>query len=174
VDLWRSARYRTSDGGLSLGRTRLLRGGRSLRLPAPLGELPLLARAGALLALLPPDVDTLAPYGDRSASVSLGERERRRVLLAFPRGSSSAALEDGGALRSVERPGEWSLTVRSSRARTWEIQASLGTLRNRLRPCRVSASGGRVEGWRFDRRTRVLTATLSARRGTLTARACRR
>jgi alpha-glucosidase (family GH31 glycosyl hydrolase) len=174
VDLWRSARYRTSDGGLSLGRTRLLRGGRSLRLPAPLGELPLLARAGALLALLPPDVDTLAPYGDRSASISLGERERRRVLLAFPRGSSSAALEDGGALRSVERPGEWSLTVRSSRARTWEIQASLGTLRNRLRPCRVSARGGRVERWRFDRRTRLLTATLSARRGTLTARACRR
>ena len=61
-----------------------------------LGELPLLARAGALLALLPPDVDTLARYGDRSASVSLGERERRRVLLAFPRGRSSAALEDGG------------------------------------------------------------------------------
>ena len=83
-------------------------------------------------------------YGDRSASISLGERERRRVLLAFPRGSSSAALEDGGALRSVERPGEWSLTVRSSRARSWEIQASLGTLRNRLRPCRVSARGGRV------------------------------
>jgi hypothetical protein len=144
-----------------------------VNLPAPLGELPLLARAGTLLPLLPPDVDTLARYGDRSASISLGERERRRVLLAFPRGSSSAALEDGGTLRSIERRGEWSLTVRSSRARTWEIQASLGTLRNRLRPCRVSAHGGRLQGWRFDRRTRVLTATLSARDATLTARACR-
>jgi alpha-glucosidase (family GH31 glycosyl hydrolase) len=174
VDLWRSASYRDSDGGLSLGRPRLLRGGRAVTLPAPLGELPLLARAGALLALLPPDVDTLAAYGDRSASISLAERERRRVLLAFPRGTSSAALEDGGALRSVERPGEWSLTVHSSRARSWEIQASLGALRNRLRPCRVSARGGRVERWRFDRRTRVLTATLSARDATLTARACRR
>ncbi len=140
VDLWRSASYRESDGGLSLGRPRLLRGRRAVTLPAPLGELPLLARAGTLLALLPPDVDTLARYGDRSTSISLGERERRRVLLAFPRGSSSAALEDGGTLRSLERPGEWSLTVRSSRARTWEIQASLGTLHNRLRPCRVSAA----------------------------------
>ena len=174
VDLWRSASYRESDGGLSLGRPHLLRGRRAVTLPAPLGELPLLARAGTLLALLPPDVDTLARYGDRSTSISLGERERRRVLLAFPRGSSSAALEDGGTLRSLERPGEWSLTVRSSRARTWEIQASLGTLHNRLRPCRVSARGGRVQRWRFDRRTRVLTATLSARDATLTARACRR
>ena len=88
VDLWRSARYRGSDGGLELGRGRALRGGRELSLPAPLDELPLLARAGTLLPLLTPDVDTLAAYGDRAPAVSLRERADRRVLLAFPRGRS--------------------------------------------------------------------------------------
>jgi alpha-glucosidase (family GH31 glycosyl hydrolase) len=82
VDLWRSARYRASDGGLSLRRPRLLSGGREVRLPAPLAELPLLARAGTLLPLLPPDVDTVASYGDRAAAVSLRERRGRRVLHA--------------------------------------------------------------------------------------------
>ncbi len=100
IDLWRSARYREGDGGLSLGAARVLRGERSVEVPAPLGELPLLARAGTLLALLAPDVDTLAAYGDGAPPVSRGEREHRRVLLAFPRGHSSARLEDGGVLRS--------------------------------------------------------------------------
>ena len=36
MDLWRSARYRTHDGGLSLRRARVLGGGRRVRLPAPL------------------------------------------------------------------------------------------------------------------------------------------
>ncbi|HEX2416261.1 MAG TPA: TIM-barrel domain-containing protein, partial [Thermoleophilaceae bacterium] len=52
VDVWRSARYRGSDGGLDLRRSRVLRGGRRVRVPAPLDELPLLARAGTLLPLL--------------------------------------------------------------------------------------------------------------------------
>ncbi|MEA2418620.1 MAG: hypothetical protein QOE60_826, partial [Thermoleophilaceae bacterium] len=43
VDLWRSV---SGGDGLSLGRARVLRGGQSVTLPAPLDELPLLARAG--------------------------------------------------------------------------------------------------------------------------------
>jgi hypothetical protein len=140
--------------------------------PAPLEELPLLARAGTLLALLPPDVDTLADYGDRSAAKSLNEAAGRRVLLAFPRGRSSARLEDGGVVRSSERPGGWSLSIRSSRRRTWTIEASLATLRQPLRPCSVAARGGKLRGWRFDRRTTVLRATFATRRGTLVARGC--
>jgi alpha-glucosidase (family GH31 glycosyl hydrolase) len=172
VDLWRSARYRERDGGLSLRRARVLRGGRSVKLPAPLDELPLLARAGTLLALLPPDVDTLAAYGDRAPAVSLDERRGRRVLLAFPRGHSSSRLEDGGVLRSRERPGEWSLTIHSQRRRRWTIEASLATLRTPLRPCTLTEHGGRVGRWHFNRRTRVLRATFTTRRGTLVARGC--
>jgi alpha-glucosidase (family GH31 glycosyl hydrolase) len=173
VDLWRSLSYRAGDGGLSPRRARLLRGGRTVELPAPLGELPLLARAGTLLALLAPDVDTLAAYGDRAPAVSLGERDDRRVLLAFPRGRSSAALGNGGAVRSRERAGGWSLAIDSARRRRWTIAASLATLRRPLRPCAVEARGGRLANWRFDRRTRVLRATFTTRRGRLHVRACR-
>jgi sulfoquinovosidase len=172
VDLWRSARYRMRDGGLSLRRARMLRGGREVRLPAPLAELPLLARAGTLLPLLPPDIDTLASYGDRAQAVSLRERGRRRVLLAFPRGRSSARLEDGGVLRSRESSGEWRLSIRSRRTRRWEIEASLATLRRPFRPCAVEVTGGRLVRSRYGRGRRVLAAVVATRRGTLTVRAC--
>jgi len=167
VDLWRSARYRAGDGGLALGRPRLLRGGRSVKLPAPLDELPLLARAGTLLPLLPPDVDTLASYGNRAPAVSLHERRRSRVLLAWPRGRSQAGLDHGGSLVSRERPGEWRLTIRGKARRTWKISASLSTLVHPFRPCRVNA-----QRWRFDERTGALHATFTARHATLVARAC--
>jgi alpha-glucosidase (family GH31 glycosyl hydrolase) len=172
VDLWRSVRYRTRDGGLSLRRPRLLRGGREVSLRAPLAELPLLARAGTLLPLLPPEVDTLASYGDRAPAVSLRESRGRRMVLAFPRGRSSARLEDGGVLRSREGRGEWRLSIRSRRTRRWAVEASLATLRQPFRPCAVEVSGGRLKRWRFDRRRRVLVAVVSTRRGALVARAC--
>jgi alpha-D-xyloside xylohydrolase len=168
VDLWRSV----SGAGLELRRARVRRGGRSITVPAPLDELPLLARAGTLLALLPPDVETLADYGNRWAAKSLDESAGRRVLIAFPRGASSTRLEDGGVVRSRERAGAWSLAIASARRRTWTIEASLATLRHPLRPCAVAARGGRLRSWGFDRRTRVLRATVATRRGTLVSRGC--
>ena len=97
VDLWRSVRFRARGGGLALGRARMLAGGRGVTLPAPLDELPLLARAGALLPLLPPDVDTLAAYGDR-ARRCLAARARAAAACCWPsragappRGSRTAA-----------------------------------------------------------------------------------
>jgi alpha-glucosidase len=167
VDLWRSVAYRSSDGGLAVGRARVLRGGRSLSVPAPLDELPLLARAGTLLPLLSPDVDTLAAYGDRAPVVSLHERERQRVLLAWPRGRSSAQLEDGGRLTSRELPGGWRLTIASKSRRTWTISASLSTLERPFKPCRVN-----TKRWSYDARRQVLRATFTARHATLIARHC--
>ena len=172
VDLWRSASYREGDGGLSLRRPRLLVGGRHVRLPAPLAELPLLARAGTLLPLLPPEVDTLASYGDRAPVVSLRDLRGRRVLVAFPRGSSSMQLKGGGTLRSTEGRGEWRLAIRTRHSHRWTIEASMETLQRPFRPCSVDATGGRLVRWRFDRSTRVLRAVISARRGGLVARAC--
>jgi hypothetical protein len=150
----------------------VLRGGRSVSVPAPLDELPLLARVGTLLPLLSPDVDTLASYGNRARVVSLSERWKRRVLLAFPRGGSRARLGDGGELRSRERSGGWELSIRSRKKRRWDIQASLATLERPFRPCRVKARGGRVDRWRFDRGSRVLRAAFTTRRGRLTVSAC--
>ena len=150
----------------------MLRGDRTVSLPAPLGELPLLARAGTLLVLLPPDVDTLAGYGDSSPAVSLNERRGERTLLAFPRGASSARLEDGGSLASRERPGEWRLTIRGKRRRLWTISASLATLRKPFRPCAVRAASGKLVSWRYDAATKVLHAKYRARHATLVARGC--
>jgi alpha-glucosidase (family GH31 glycosyl hydrolase) len=172
VDLWRSASYRERDGGLSLRRARLLGGRRDVRLPAPLAELPLLARAGTLLPLLPPEVETLASYGDGAPAVSLRDVRGRRVLLAFPRGSSSIHLKGGGMMRSREGPGEWRLAIGTRHSHRWTIEASMDTLKRPFRPCAVEATGGRLVRWRFHRRTRVLRAVLSGRRGGLVARAC--
>jgi hypothetical protein len=141
-------------------------------LPAPLGELPLLARAGTLLTLLPPDVETLAGYGDSAPAVSLNERRDQRVLLAFPHGRSGARLEDGGSMASRERRGEWRLTIRGKRRRTWTISASLATLRQPFRPCAVRAAGGKLLRWRYDASTKVLHAKYTVRHGTLVAHGC--
>ena len=47
IDLWRSAKYEERSGGLRLRAATVLKGNREASVPAPLEELPLLARAGA-------------------------------------------------------------------------------------------------------------------------------
>jgi hypothetical protein len=144
---------------------------------APLEELPLFARAGTILPLLAPDVDTLTSYGRASGGlVHMRDRSRRLRLLAFPRGRSRAA--DGSA-RSSEARGSWKLVVRGSRGRgrrRVSLEASLATLANPFRPCTVRLNGHalrRGRAWTYDHSTRVLkvsfaaraTATVVARRG---------
>lgn len=172
VDMWRSARFVKRTGALSLRRARLLRGGREAELPAPLAELPLLARAGAVIPLLPPGVDTLASYGKRSKGlVRLADRRGRMRVLAFPRGRSVGRVYRRERLVSRERPAGWSLTVRGSRRRRYDLQASLATLRRPFRPCAVRLRGRALprRAWRFSRSRRVLTVRFRARRGTISA-----
>ena len=83
---------------MRLGRARLLAGGRRVVLPAPLAQLPLLVRAGAVIPLLAPDVDTLSGYGRRPGLVHLSDRRGQLRLLAFPRGQSSAVAGTGQLL----------------------------------------------------------------------------
>ena len=167
VDLWRSLDYVARDGSLRLRRARLLAGRRGVTLPAPLEELPLLARAGALIALLSPDVDTLAPYGRGRGLVHLRERRDRLRLLAFPRGRSSGRFLERGRLRSREAGGRWTLTIDDSRTRRWSLQVALGTLRRPFRPCEVALDGRPLPGraWDYARKGRVLRASILVRRG---------
>src|SRR5205085_5847968 len=76
VDLWRSL-HLSPGGAPVLGAARRLTGGRTVTLPAPLEELPLLARTGTILALLPSAVDTLASYGRAPRLVHLAARGHR-------------------------------------------------------------------------------------------------
>jgi alpha-glucosidase (family GH31 glycosyl hydrolase) len=172
VDLWRAAAYRPRTGGLRLGAARVLRGGRAVTVPAPLDELPLLARAGALLPLLPADVDTLAAAPRGRPIVGLRDRRNRLELLALPRGRGSARFDADGRLRSLEGRGRWTLAVAASRARSVRLQASLRTLRRPFRPRSVTLGGRPLarRAWRFDGRTGVLRARFSARRATLVVR----
>lgn len=171
VDLWRSAAYEEASGGLTLGRPRLLRGARRVRLPAPLDEAPLLARAGTVLALLARDVDTLAPYGKGTPGVVReADRRGRMEVLAFPRGRSAGRFGTGRErLVSVEGRRAWTLRFRTARARVYEVQASLRTLRRPFAPCRVRL-GRRFLGagrWRHDPASGVLRLRVRARPGAL-------
>jgi alpha-glucosidase (family GH31 glycosyl hydrolase) len=170
VDLWAAARYVPRDGSLQLRRAGLLRGGRFHTVPAPLSRLPLLVRAGAVIPLLPADVDTLAPYGGRGV-VRLADRRDAMQLLAFPRSHTSAGMGPRPErLRSVERAHRWRLTVRGKRARRYSLQASLWTLRRPFVPSAVEVAGRPLRSWSYNRRTGILRATFRLRSGTLVVR----
>jgi hypothetical protein len=164
VDLWRALRYSKRGGSFSLAerRVRLLRGGRTVKLAAPLEQLPLLARAGAILPLLPPDVDTLTSYGRGRRLVHLRDRASRMTLLAFPRGSSKAEIGPDEVVRSSQRPGRWRLVVNGKRARRYSLQASLP-----FHACTVNA-----KRWSYDRKTRVLRVEFRARVARIEVRGC--
>ena len=164
IDLWRSVRYVERSGGLRLGRSRVLSGRRTVRLPAPLDELPLLVRAGAVLPLLPPEVDTLADYGGGGNAVRLADRRDRVDLLAFPRARSSGRLEARGRWVSKRHGSGWTLTLRAVGPRRYRLQAALPG----LRPVVVRLNGRHLPpaAWSYDRRSGVFRASFRGTRAT--------
>ena len=173
INLWDALSYDARTGGLEMSRARIVRGGREVTIPAPLGELPGFIRAGALFALLPPDVDTLAQYGGRKL-VHLRER-RGRVLLLFPRGTTHRKFGSSSFVTSRERRGSLTFDIFNWVRRHYRIQASMSTLKHPFRPCRVTIDGERVPArdWSFNRRTRVLSLEARDDRLLVEARACR-
>jgi alpha-glucosidase (family GH31 glycosyl hydrolase) len=171
VDLWRSAHFDARRGRLVLGRPKLLDSGREATLPAPLSQLPLLARAGTVLALLRPEVETLAPYGAGERQTRRSDRPRRIDLLAFPRGTSGGRITPREGLSSQERRGRWRLTIRGRVKRAYRLQASLASLKKPFRPCRVALRGKRLprRAWSYRRKTGRLVARFRVRSGTLVA-----
>lgn len=118
------------------------------------------------------------PAGWFRATRELSARRdgERRWIAAFPRGVSSARMDDGGLLKSRELRGRWQLGIRSRLRKRWHLQASMATLRRPLRVCSVSVRGRRLSRrrWSYDRKRRVLRATFALRNGRLVARACKR
>lgn len=173
VDVWRSLAYRERSGAFRLGRATLLRGRREVTLPAPLEQIPLLARAGTLLPLSARDVDTLAGTAKRGV-VDASERRDRLELLAWPRGKSKARFGGRGRLASRERRGSWELRIEAPRATRIRLQASLGTLRRGLRPCAVEVGGRPLSDsrWSYDAKRKVLDARLRARASRVVVRGC--
>jgi alpha-glucosidase len=158
IDFWHALGYVQGDNSLRLRRARVLKGGRALSVPAPLDRLPLMVRAGAVLPLLPPSVQTLAGYG-ASATVGLDDVRNRLHLVAFPRGKSKSPFGENGGLRSKEHKHSWKLTIRRAKRYRISLDASLTTLRHKLTPCEV-----RIDGHKLRRKA------WSARKGVLHAR----
>ncbi len=172
VSFWGGVSYRPKEGGFAVRSTRVRDGGADVTLRANLGELPMLVRAGAVLPMLPSDVDTLADYGKGAPGVvRLADRRNQLRLLAFPRGRTSTPLADGGQIESIERPGRWTLVVNGKRKIAYSLEASLSTLEGRLRPCRVLLNGRALKksAWRYDKRRRALSVEFKLRSGRVTA-----
>ena len=181
VPFWRGVRYDRKTGAMRMVRAGTIEGGRDIEERAPIYELPMFARAGTVLPLLPPDVDTLADVGKAPGLVHAADRANRMVLMAFPRGRSSARMPAGGArgadgrggsIRSIEGRGRWTLAIRDSRRRTYDLQASTSTLRRPFRPCSARI-GQRAIRFRWDRKRRVLHARFALRTGKLVVDSCR-
>jgi hypothetical protein len=166
VDFWRAVAFDSADGALVLQGGSVTEGGTSRAVPAPLDEIPLFVRAGAVLALLPPDVDTLAEFGAGAPGlVRAVDRADELRLLVFPRGESTGRFLERGRYRSVEGSGRWELAGRAERPTTWTIEASLATLESPFTPCGVRLNGRRLADgdWSFEPATRVLRARASGR-----------
>jgi alpha-glucosidase (family GH31 glycosyl hydrolase) len=178
VDVWRAVSFAERTGGLRLRGSETMQGGEEVSVASPLDELPLIARAGAVIPLLPASVDTLAHYpsAGRSASpaplggsdpvTGLDDVKRRLELLAFPRGRSRAAFGEDGVIRSREgkRP-RWLLKLRAGeRKMRYSLQASLATLSDPFDPCRVRLNGERLRQrkWSYDAGSQVLEARFKA------------
>jgi alpha-glucosidase (family GH31 glycosyl hydrolase) len=172
IEFWDGVSYGEREGDLALRRASLVRGDRARTVAAPLDELPLMIRAGALLPLLPADVDTLASRYDGPGLISLRDRRRRLEVLAFPRGRSAASVYESERLVSRERRGAWRLRIRGEVRRRWRIEASLSTLRRPFRPRCVEVNGGRLSGerWSYSKRQRRLTIDVRARRARIAVR----
>ena len=135
----------------------------------------MMIRAGALLPMLPADVDTLSGYGrDHPSLVHLAEREDTLHILAFPRGDTARRFSRHGRLTSVETTGRWDLRVRGGGASRFHVQASFATLENPFVPCKVRWRGRMLSEseWTWNDHDAVFRTTVQGRNGRLSVRSC--
>ena len=86
VEWWPAVDYDETSGSFTLrDDAQAVEGGRSVTVQAPIGQIPMFVRAGAVIPLLPPEVQTLAEHGDDPSIIHLSDREDERVRLEFPR-----------------------------------------------------------------------------------------
>jgi hypothetical protein len=162
VDFWRS-------GGLTPRRARLLSGPRTVTVPAPIGQPPILARGGTLLPLLPAGVDSLSRHAGAPGG-TVGLAERAAGASCWPgraAGPRPRSVPRGGPSRARTRAAGGLRSARST-VRRVTVRASLDALRRPFKPC---ALRGAVEAATVPGGVR---ATLVLRDGQATLRALRR
>ena len=143
-------------------------------LPAPLDELPLLVRAGAVLPLLPADVDTLRRLRRPGARAGRARRSGGPGGAARVPAGARGGWDVLGAGAAPVRRGRWRVGARGAgaRRRRSHLQASLATLEVPFVPCRVEWAGQAIDTWTYDEATAVLRAEFEGRTGRLRVTGC--
>lgn len=134
VDLWRSVRL-TSQDAIRPTSARVLGGRADVSVPAPQEEIPLFARAGALLPMLSPDVQTLTDYGQ--GVVRLADRPRRITIVGWPSGASRTEIGPGETVTVRESRGRLAVRVRAHHRYRLNLWLSTDLLRHRCRRTHV-------------------------------------
>jgi alpha-glucosidase len=109
---------------------RALPGGRDVTVGAAQDQLPLFARAGALIPLLSPDVQTLTNHG--TGVVHLADRAARLRIVGWPRGTRSRTVAPNTTVAVTEKHGRLIVRVRGDRRRRYSFALSQVALHH---PC---------------------------------------
>ncbi len=96
-----------------------INGGKYLKVDAPMNRIPLFVRPGAVIPMLPPDVDTLVPRTDKMAQ-DIVTMDDRRILQIWP-GAASHATAEGITVQTQPSQNGLSLEVSSTTQRPLEI-----------------------------------------------------
>jgi alpha-D-xyloside xylohydrolase len=110
---------------------RALAGGRTVTVRAAQSQLPLFARAGALVGMLSPDVETLTTHGGAGV-VHLADRADVLRIVGWPHGTSTRTVDAGSTVRVVEQGRHLVVRVSGDRARSYRFALSQVALRH---PC---------------------------------------
>ena len=160
LNWWRSVDYEEDDGSFHLNAADVKRGGELYpSIQAPLDEIPMFVRAGAVIPMLAPDVYTLAEHGDDPSIVHMSDRLDELHVLAFPRGSSGGTFFAASSFESVESANVWALTIPDTQPRTIYLEATLAALEEPFEPCAIELGDTplAMTEWGYDSETSVLS-----------------
>ncbi|MSP59563.1 MAG: glycoside hydrolase family 31 protein [Myxococcales bacterium] len=119
----------------------VITGPKTVAVDAPLDLLPLFARAGAIVPLLPEDVDTLGPAGDPQV-VTMEARAGELLARVFPEGKSAFALHDGTRFESDASAAGMTFSVTATpRERRFSVEI-LWSLTGAPPPKQATRNGG--------------------------------
>jgi alpha-glucosidase (family GH31 glycosyl hydrolase) len=112
IDVNTAAAYDDVDGRWRIGWSDPVSGGRTVRVPAPETDCPLFVRAGSIIALLDPSVDTLNAATDPRVT-TLAQREHLLHLWVWPdaAGEAYGYIWDGTQFRLSAAGGTQTLEV---------------------------------------------------------------
>lgn len=125
-----------------------LEGGRYIVANAPIDRIPLYVRAGAVIPMLPPDVDTLVPRTEKMAK-DVVTMDDRRIVQIWP-GAESKATAEGISITATPAGSGVTLSLEASAARPLEVHLMHQKLK-------AKKSGADSAAWSDEASATVLT-----------------